>query len=793
MNNDPNDVFESLGGSLLNDLLADLNAAVSSSSSSDNHNKGVGIVGGASASASAQQQQLSNTFSIDDSPDDLFALLEQELISTYADPTPSSPSKSKSSLGLLLSGGDMASAGAMVVNSTAGGVGAADTEEDVWSNSLSQFGNMSLAADFLAADTASKQQQQQQQKQQQGVKKQHVVNQLFDESLFDQQGGEYKLEEDVVYGSGDAAAFNALLGASRAKGPPTSETATAKAMNIMAPSSSATIIAETTNAPPPPQAPAPPAPPLLPPPPLQPAMMFPPPPPHMTGFVMPPPPGVPVVLPPQPPMMLNPMLVPPVMPIMGMIPPPHLQNRGTAAGSSSAGADPAVPFDSDDFPALGSTATATTDGRKNQEESKLTATAAIATPTTENNTILGTTTTIPSEAQIIFNNTNPHTPPISAHLIQSKLMPFRDTCFIVNIMMRTLKSLDAYNDDYYHWSVLNRATTSSSNNPHLPPMPGVMAAGATMQPTPLLKGMKETVKEQQDAFQLRVKARAKTFAEEQKSLGQLVKTNVKRPKALLDTPVLKKEEEAEVGATTGATAGIASDNKYEAGQQVSRINLWKARVTIDRGYTAFLSLMELRRLIQTQMRGDPRILQELMVDVKSNIDLLHSSLGVSVQVNAEGSKTIEVDKVRLSTTLSLPKGRILCARSIEEGIVPHPSACNLLPVALSAIFSESLPVDGEERLLHALTGLILTESPGVDPRILCRCLEVATSFASSENNTPTIDGIASNSSNSLTSSHMRMNLLHAVLSMGKHVCAGSSSNNDWMEREQLFRGMLNLS
>ncbi|KAL7425321.1 hypothetical protein ACHAXH_007845, partial [Discostella pseudostelligera] len=646
-------------------------------------------------------------------------------------------------------------------------------------------------ADFLAADTASKQQQQQQQQKQQGVKKQQVVNQ-FDESLFDQQGGEYQLEEDVVYG-GDTAAFNALMGASRAKGPPTAETATATATNIAAPSSSssATIIADTTNAPPPPQ--APPAPPLLLPP-VQPAMMFPPPPPHMTGFVMPPPPGVPV-LPPQPPMMLNPMLVPvpPVMPIMGMIPPPHLQNRGTMAGSRAggAGAGPAAPFDSDDFPALGSTATATTDGRKNQEESKMTTTtAAIVTPTMENNIILGTTTIIPSEAQIIFNNTNPHTPPISAHLIQSKLMPFRDTCFIVNIMMRTLKSSDAYNDDYYHWSVLNRATTNGASNPQHLAMPGTMMP-PTVQPTPLLKGMKETVKEQQHAFQQRVKARAKTFAEEQKSLGQLVKTNVKRPKALLDTPVLKKEDESEDTSATGTTTAMALDNKYEAGQQVSRIHLWKARVTIDRGYTAFLSLMELRRLIQTQMRGDPRILQELMVDVKSNIDLLHSSLGVSVQVNAEGSKTIEIDKVRLSTTLSLPKGRILCARSIEEGIVPHPSACNLLPVALNAIFSESLPVDGEERLLHAFTGLILTESPGVDPRILCMCLEVATSFASSEN-TPTIDCIASNSS-SLTSSRMRMNLLHAVLSMGKHVCAGSSLNNDWMEREQLFRGMLNLS
>jgi hypothetical protein len=321
-------------------------------------------------------------------------------------------------------------------------------------------------------------------------------------------------------------------------------------------------------------------------------------------------------------------------------------------------------------------------------------------------------------------------------------------------------------------------------------MPGAMAP-PTLQPTPLLKGLKETVKVQEEAFQKAVKDRAKTFAEEQKSLGQLVRTNVKRPKALLDTPVLKKEENSEDSAATTATT--TPDTKYEAGQQVSRIHLWRARVIIDRGYTAFLSLMELRRLIQAQVRN-PRVIKELMIDVKSNIDLLHSSLGVSVQVNAEGNMTIKIDRKRLSTTLSLPKGRILCARSIEEGIVPHPSACNLLPVALQAIVSEPMPSDGEDRLLHALTGLILTENPGVHGEILCSCLEVVTSFAARENANDNGITSTSSSSSSLTSSHMRMNLLHGLLSMGKHVCVGSPIlNKVWLEREQVFRGMLNLS
>ncbi len=744
------DIFESLGGSLLNDLLADLNAAAVAS----DDNKGA-----------AAAQQHSNKFHIDDSPDDLFALLEQELMSTYADPLPSQNPHTSSRLLL----GDMqgnnysvsSSSAAMVVNQHASKSGVVSTDnktEDVWTNSLSQFGSMSLAADFLAADTAKKQQTQQKQ-----VEKQRV-NQL-DESLFDKQG-DYQLEEDVVYGN---TAITTLLAEAplRTKGYPTTETT-----KIMTPSSSGT--AETTHAQPPP------------PPHTHPAMLSPPPP-QMTGFLMPAPPppltaaiinnGVPVLSP--QPMILNQMLLPPVLPVMRI--PPHLQNRGAVGGAGP------VPFDSDDFPALGSASK----GQENPNESKIvSATTMAARPEINNNNIVATTTITTSEAQIIFNNTNPHTLPISALLIQSKLMPFRDICFIVNVMMRTLKSLDVYNDDYYHWSVLNR-TSNLNNPPHLlARMPGAMAP-PTLQPAPLLKGLKETVKVQEEAFQKAVKDRAKTFAEEQKSLGQLVRTNVKRPKALLDTPVLKKEENSEDSAATTATT--TPDTKYEAGQQVSRIHLWRARVIIDRGYTAFLSLMEVRRLIQAQVRN-PRVIQELMIDVKSNIDLLHSSLGVSVQVNAEGSKTIKIDKMRLSTTLSLPKGRILCARSIEEGIVPHPSACNLLPVALQAIFSEPMPSDGEDRLLHAFTGLILTENPGVHGEILCSCLEVVTSFAARENANDNGITSTSSSSSSLTSSHMRMNLLHGLLSMGKHVCVGSPIlNKVWLEREKVFRDMLNLS
>ncbi len=93
------------------------------------------------------------------------------------------------------------------------------------------------------------------------------------------------------------------------------------------------------------------------------------------------------------------------------------------------------------------------------------------------------------------------------------------------------------------------------------------------------------------------------------------------------------------------------------------------------GLTTLLSLIELRRLIQANV-GAPGLIGDLMVDVKTNVDLLHMSLGVAVQINSRKGKTIKINDGRVAST-SVPKGRVLCARAIEEGILPHSSTCAL--------------------------------------------------------------------------------------------------------------------
>ena len=72
-------------------------------------------------------------------------------------------------------------------------------------------------------------------------------------------------------------------------------------------------------------------------------------------------------------------------------------------------------------------------------------------------------------------------------------------------------------------------------------------------------------------------------------------------------------------------------------------------MTIDRGYTALLPLIELRRLIQTNA-GAPGLIGDLMVDVKTNVDLLHMSLGVAVQINSRKGKTTKIGDGRAAST-----------------------------------------------------------------------------------------------------------------------------------------------
>ena len=788
---DDDDIFASMGGSLLNDLLSDLD----------------------------------NT-----STDDLFTSLEQELATSYGNITTTGSSSSKAPPSAPPG---LGSAAAFVVNqqsyhqttaapaTTTNTTSAITNPEDAWSAALGQFGGMSLAAEFLAADTAKKNQQhvtttsgggasQELVQTESSVLGETISSNVVD-VLFDDEEEEYKLEEDVQVlnqkkkqdttnssssmedddGIDETGGLMALLGAASSRNkkktvvenePKSTTEGGTKSNNdvLLSPKQQQqpphimnTPDKSGTMAPPPSPMFPPSFPPGVMPPPnmMHPQMMHPPHP-H-PGMMMPPPhPGMMMMMqggmpPPHPGMMMPPM-------------PPPGQLQPPPPGMMMGGPPPAAPqppktkanrkFEKD-FPALGDEPeekSQESDDDEEEETAAVVPSSVLPSPIRPNNNI-----------RIIFNNADPSAPSIPAKSVSTPLMPQRDICYIIHSMLRPLQSLDTYNDDYYHWSFVDRKSRNllllgGVSSHHHPDTSGLLA-----QPNPVWKEVKVLAKERETKFRSAVETRAKEFAEEKQSLGRMVKTNVNRPKALLNVPVMATVEDESGGDNDNGENNVSSDKDYVLEQRRNRVQLWKARVSIDKGYSAFLSLTELRRLIQANA-SQPQLVNELMGDVKTNVDQMHASLGVIVRVNPDGSREMIIDEARLSSTLSLPKGRVLCARVIEGGILPHQSACEILPVAWHAIASKppsSTVEDGEDRLLRALTGLVLTVQPSVDPSILCRCLDATISIGKDLSN--------------ITQSRVRMELLHSILSNGKTKC-GQDSNLEgvWKEKEAAFMQIL---
>mmetsp|Transcript_25058 Transcript_25058/g.54636 ORF Transcript_25058/g.54636 Transcript_25058/m.54636 type:complete len:292 (+) Transcript_25058:507-1382(+) len=230
-----------------------------------------------------------------------------------------------------------------------------------------------------------------------------------------------------------------------------------------------------------------------------------------------------------------------------------------------------------------------------------------------------------------------------------------------------------------------------------------------------------------------------------------------------------------------------------------RLKMWTARLAIDKGYVAYLDLLETRRLLQSQAGPMSDAVAErraeLTRDIEENVAKLHSSLGFTVTKAEDGSRTIDVDSVALGWTLGMPKGRMLLSRVLDEGDLPHSSACRVIPKALGVILATpsvagGAPPRGEDRLVRSLTGLVQTPQPSLAPKDLLDCLvEFGTVHASSTGGDAARAGDATRSMRG--GQRARMELLHAILSRGNIVCAeGTEFGGSWKAKEAEFMAIL---
>ena len=420
-------------------------------------------------------------------------------------------------------------------------------------------------------------------------------------------------------------------------------------------------------------------------------------------------------------------------------------------------------FETLDFPALG------TDAATLEKQRKLAKANAAAAPKPVERTPRNKS----PQRRILFSNPSPGAEPIIATSIPSKSMSSRDLCHVLHSMMRPLLSftsvLDAYNADYYRWSFDDR----KSRNLLL--LGGGPPKDTTNLPNPVWNETKVKAREMEDNFRETAEKRAEDWSKEKQSLGKVVKVNVKRPRALLATTALSSTAE-------NRTMDENEQEGVETEEDRQRATLWAARLAIDKGYLAYLNLVELRRLLQSE-EGEVEIRrEELLSDLEKNVEKLHIAFGVE-----KSSSKVKVDEKILSRTLSLPKGRMLLSRVVDEGVLPHRSACHVLPSAIKIIFDSSsnaepssAPPAGEDRLLRSLTGLVRTVQPSVDGENLLSCLSSAT------NAKTIIDEKKRSMKALLTGKRTLMELLHAVLSRGAEVCVDEDIGSRWKAKESDF-------
>mmetsp|Transcript_15489 Transcript_15489/g.22083 ORF Transcript_15489/g.22083 Transcript_15489/m.22083 type:complete len:797 (+) Transcript_15489:101-2491(+) len=395
-----------------------------------------------------------------------------------------------------------------------------------------------------------------------------------------------------------------------------------------------------------------------------------------------------------------------------------------------------------------------------------------------------------------FRNTAPNATPIPATSVIVSSMSSRELYTVIFAMMRPLLSfssvLDAYNADYYRWSYEDR---KSRNLLFL----GGATASSTNLPKPVWKETKIKAHKMEVIFRESVEKRATDWSKDKNILGKVVKNNVKRPRALLATTTLSSSSSTNLELSNG----FQTVQEHYSEEDRQRMMLWEARVAIDKGYIAYLNLVELRRLLQSSNGANFASeefsgREELLGDVEENVRKLNLAFGVNNEEHGpeqSDTKDLIVDGKALSKSLALPKGRMLLSRVIDEGVLPHSSACCVLPKAIQIIFESSensrrneentAPPPGEDRLLRSLNGLVRIVQPSVHPKNLLSCLD-AVMGGNINSNEKSYDV-----KKILTGKRTLIELLYSIISRGKEICtANTQFYDEWNSKEMKFMSIL---
>lgn len=371
----------------------------------------------------------------------------------------------------------------------------------------------------------------------------------------------------------------------------------------------------------------------------------------------------------------------------------------------------------------------------------------------------------PAAPMRVFCNPHPNAPPIPAQVLESRMMKSRDITYIVHSMMKPVL-MAGFSEHDYDIQLLHR-----------------QSGGRPAGPRPLM--MRRGKKQQQgdepiDIVQQQMASRekkSKDWSTKNAALGHVAKANIARPRALIASPALSQ----------------ANQEKAEsASEQKQRARLWKARIYCDQAYQAYLAVVDIWAKA-TPGSVPPGVHGPLirMMKCLGIAPVASSAAGESDAPSSPGGGDFQVDASVLQLFLKLSKGRILFARIVEQALLPPSAVQAVLPATLEVLYKTPQPSKEnkqggasayggditDDRCFRALTVVVQT-LPALSGESILKCAEM----------------MKANSEAALSST-CRMECLHALLQRG----TGLAGTNDpsladypakWKEQENNFMAIL---
>lgn len=441
----------------------------------------------------------------------------------------------------------------------------------------------------------------------------------------------------------------------------------------------------------------------------------------------------------------------------------------------------------------------------------------------------------PQPARFYFHHPHPTSPPVPAAQVASSLMSARDLSYVIHSILRPLHVLHTDpQEDYYFLERGRKLRLMMQNmgmgmnmgvgigvNVGIGGMP-ISQAVKTSLPVPKegsedddtakkpKKGKKnkdpqmppKKARVLEALFREKVETRAKEWKDKSQVLGHVVKSNVHRPRALLDLSFsedAKNEDANSKDENIGKKDPLDMENGSEEDQETTRALLWKARKLMDVGYSYWLK-----------------------EDFKQLNDMLLAKEQTKPEDEEKELQVIDT-YVNLSVLLTLPKGRDLLSRCLEYQRAPmgHPNnytdlsvlmnfesvvtqkyvitpmqLLEILPALFANLFAHPAGVKfGEDRLLYVIISYIIAivDDFSQDNPVM---VDIGNKLIASLKTVMQLSKSQTQSANTNTlkkmlESRARAEVMHALVTKGTEICEHSEAlGNEWKIVEEEFINML---